>query len=257
MKLTCPHCRARSSLPDKRLPADGARARCPHCQGRFFIPPLKEGRSPAADREAPTPPEGSGSLEIITVFPEIPGRSPQFYAGTGLAALAVALGALTYFGLLPGSSPSGANAAPWLAPPQNYGREILRDDLISLKRNTFHQKALAYTVDSGPEYRIFSYYLPRLAAGQCREISRVEVESPDPERGLALWGVCLNSNRRGPRLSLNWEGGSASFSGGPKGPSENLRLFPRPKPEKAEEPAGDTLSGPDGFRPEANARRSS
>ncbi len=264
MKLVCPKCQARSSIPDERVPANGAWAKCPQCAERFFIRPAAgqipasetvprpapAGRSPEAQKlldrlraqrpgEAAAPGELEQPLEVVTVFPDPEAHYPAYGLGLILAGL-IFLSAVIYL-VYSAQSRSVEAARPQATAfiPKPYGMEEVRGDLLLMRRETVNRMTYERLVEhSGRESRMFKYFLANLAPGSCQEITSLTLRSKRPLEGFQAQGICLAGNGKTPELSVRWQGRTAVATMGDESEQIEVLLYPRPAP-KAAAPAAE------------------
>lgn len=255
MKLVCPKCQARSSVPDERVPADGAWGVCPKCAERFFIRPAGDpipgpetaprsspaGRSPEAQKlldrlraqrsaEAAPPDEPGWDLEVVTLFPDPEAHYPTYLLGLTLAGLGLLITAVLL--VYSAQSRPRETAQPRTAfIPAPYGMDALRDDLLTLRQETVIRNKFERLIEeSGRESRMFKYFLANLAPGSCQEITSLTLWSKRPVEGFQAQGLCLSGTGRTTELSVRWQGRSAVATMGNEPGQIEVLLSPRIAP---------------------------
>lgn len=263
MKLTCPKCRAKSSVPDAQVPVNGAWARCPKCGERFFIQPLGQGwmDAPLQEAQAPAPksrrrsPEAQKMLERLRSKSETEGRTsltgpaydpatitvfPQPESSQALTWVAAAVLAFMVGYVLVGSFNQGGKVRVASEEPTTilgvtaYGEKELRADLLALRRQSSGRPHLRRTVSySGHESRVFKYFLAELAADECQEITRLDISADRSDNDFNAVALCLDDRRSIPTMRVLWEGRDAVVSFEGYSESRRFILFPQPGPTMA------------------------
>lgn len=242
IKLVCPKCQLNLRVPRQRVPAAGAWAQCPRCQERFFINPAG---SSVEDLTRPFPgvPDSSSTRaggvagrdsssqqlldrvkakrglpkeveyepELIVVYPE-PALPDYVYRAASAAMLCLPL--LVAF-LLFSSTNSRLNRDE--PPPalvntavdrlnDRENPELIRTDLLNIKRDHALRRRPVYGIGySGPESRVFNYFMNRLAPGACDGISYLQITVPgEGGRGFRATGFCLAPEGRRLDMMVDW-----------------------------------------------------
>jgi hypothetical protein len=259
MKLVCPKCNLRLSLPDKQVPATGAWALCPRCRERFFINPAAvpiekltrpaaapgasgpapRGRDQASQRllenmknkrgledEAPRP-------DLITVYPR-PAVSETLYLALGALLLCLpVVGIVALFQSAAGYQPAGPPApAPTALSKVNHreNEESIRKDLVGIRNDLANRRRSVIDIEhSGPQARVFKYFMGRLAPDICSGIYRLEMTPSESPSGFTARGHCLEPDGRILEMRVDWAGSEALVSFPEFQQSEELDLYPLPE----------------------------
>ncbi|UQZ88236.1 hypothetical protein C4J81_03020 [Deltaproteobacteria bacterium Smac51] len=258
MRLTCPKCHAKSTVPDERVPQSGAWARCPQCQERFFIKPRpvdltsepdskpeapgRAGRSPAAQKlldrlrskngaEADTSLDGPAyGLELPTVFPQ-KASSPAGCLAVAAVFVAATL-IFVFFNYRWTVERSGPTIEMDRSMTPVYDESDLRSDLQSLKFKIARQDYMKYEVAfSGAESRVVKYYISRMAPEMCQEIVRVKIAPLGGGSGFVAEAVCLDDRLRSPRMQVTWEARNAVITMLDRKAQMSLEVFPPERPQ--------------------------
>lgn len=245
IKLVCPQCQLNLRVPKQRVPAAGAWAQCPRCQERFFINPAGSsvedltrpfpGDTPdsssaraggVAGRDSSSqelldrvkakrglPKEIAYEPELIIVYPE---PAPPDYVYRVASAAMLCLPLLVAF-LLFSSTNSRLNRVEPPPAPVNTAvdrlndrdnPESIRTDLMNIKRDHVLRRRTVYGIGySGPESRVFNYFMNRLAPEACDGISYLKITVPDGGgRGFRATGFCLTPEGRRLDMRVDWIG---------------------------------------------------
>jgi len=241
MKLVCPKCHSKSTVPDERVPAAGAWARCPKCSERFFIRPVGQssgldmqpqkapvksvrGRSEEAQRminrlRSKTEAEGLTTLdgpeynpETITVFPQ-PAPNPAFTViATGVM---IVLAGFVLIGSFSKGSTVKVNApqTPAIMSHYTYGEKDLRADFQLLRKRATQQPHLRYQVTyTGYESRVFKHFLNEIAPDDCQDITSLYIKADRAANSLTATATCQDNSRIIPDMQIRWEGRDALIS---------------------------------------------
>lgn len=240
MKLVCPKCQARLRISDQQVPANGAWAKCPKCRERFFINPAAQS---AADltrpyqSEKPNGPasirrdqssqqlierlrtkrgleagEGGGGFDpdLVTVYPELR-ISQDFYQPIGLALLAVPVLCLVWLLTSLDTAPRQIDAsrdpqkimAAKRASDNNI--DLVRQDLLNIKRDLMRRPRQVVSVDhTGPESRVFNYFMSDMLPGVCSGIDYIEVSDLKPAYGFAAKARCVDMPKNYLEMKVEW-----------------------------------------------------
>ena len=241
MKLVCPRCSAKSTVPDDRVPAKGAWAKCPKCAERFFIKPksavplsadqprseqissaprerspeaqkiidrLRKGREKEAESRL-TPP--GPDLELVTVFPEtVSDFKPVFLVLALVGGLSL-LGVAVLFKKSTEISPVATQSSPAEFKITQYGEDQLRLSLASLRKSTNRRKHLYRRVtEPGMEFQAFETILDRLAPGSCQEgLDSLVLGSRNPAGGFEVDILCRPKGLYQFPMKVSWQNGFA------------------------------------------------
>lgn len=255
MKLTCPKCRAKSTVPDERVPAAGAWARCPGCGERFFVRHLGQaagldsrpqqapakstrGRSEEAQKminrlRAKTEAEAFTSLdgpaynpEIITVFPQPMSNDIGTFLAIGI--LAALVGFVLIGSFQKGSTVKVASPEPTrIIDVPAYGEKELRTDFLLFRKLTTDRPHLRREVNyTGYESRVVKYFLRELAPDECQEITSLYIKADRVSNGFTATAVCLDPGRGIPDMHVRWEGRDAVIMFEGRDERRKFTLFP-------------------------------
>jgi hypothetical protein len=250
------------AIADERLPLAGAWAKCPGCQERFYIKPPGQPVDLSAPPQAfpPLPANSQANRDLaarikrrqnrvesreevveydpeaITVFPER-AASPAFYSALAgfllllpLAAVAVAFSRVD----IP-PPPAPKYGQPLLAAIDPKTRNLVRNELIGLRREFMNRRPFSSGVNySGPESRIFNYFMEILAPEACGGISYLKIESSAPRQGFTATGTCTDDENAFLKLDITWPNRHAVAQIQGYAGQEEIELFPIP----GQSPAG-------------------
>lgn len=252
LKLVCPKCQLNLRVPEQRVPAAGAWAQCPRCRERFFINPagssLEDLTRPFAngDSGSAAPRRGASArdsssqrlldrLKAKRGQPEEPGYEPgqvivypepalpgSVYQAASVVMLCLPLLAV-FFLFSSANTRLNRPAAPPPAPVSTAverlndqeNPELIRKDLVSIKRDHLMRRRNLYGMGySGPESRVFNYFMNRLAPGVCDGVHYLQVSVPmGGVSGFSMTGLCLAPEGRRLEMRVKWsdQGGRISF----------------------------------------------
>lgn len=243
IKLVCPQCQLNLRVPRQRVPAAGAWAQCPRCQERFFINPAGSsiedltrpfagdapeassaraggvaGRDSSSQRlldrvkaKRGLPEEVEYEPDLIIVYPE-PALPDYAYRAASAAMLCLPL--LVAF-LLFSTTNSRLNQVEPPPAPVNTAVDRLNDrenpesiraDLLNIKRDHAFRRRAVYGIGySGPESRVFNYFMNRLAPEACDGVSYLQITVPGGGgQGFRATGICLAPEGRRLEMRVDW-----------------------------------------------------
>lgn len=172
-------------------------------------------------------------FSALTVYPEFVSYpvARQVVTGILLATPLVVMAVIFY---------AGSNVKPQpLAPSTTLVKmqdksntELVKNDLRSLRKHMQRrQNVVRMRIDSsGPEARIFNYFMERMVPGVCEGegISSLRIAA-DSSKGFSALGTCT-SNSKELEMNVVWTMNTAkvSFTGYPAQGTEEIDLFPQP-----------------------------
>ncbi|UQZ87819.1 hypothetical protein C4J81_00730 [Deltaproteobacteria bacterium Smac51] len=236
MKLTCPRCFSKSTVPDERVPAGGAWAKCPKCKERFFInpgaaifqtapdvtilPSRPAGRSEEAqsllarmrkhDTEASTRIDGPPyDPSMVTLFPEPLVNYRVYFLTLGLLVAGLAAFLINVFRDSAGNVPPGQSFPAQLA-VNEYNEDDFINELRRVRRTTHRRNHLLLTIDhKGLETRVFQKILDKLVPGACPEVVKLMFVSDHPAGGFNAEITCRPDMPPDFEMEVRWRSGSA------------------------------------------------
>jgi len=228
------------------VPVSGAWAQCPRCQERFFINPAgssledltrpigDEGPGSSPSRAGRATPRDSSSQRLlerlkakrglpeelpyepslIIVYPE-PAVPDSVYKAVSVLMLCLPLVAVIW---LFSSTNTRLNRGPETPPAsaativeqlnERDSPERIRTDLLAIKRDHMIRRRGFYGVGfSGPESRVFNYFMTRLAPGVCDGVRYLQINAPQSgAAGFTVTGLCLAPEGRRLVMRVDWVG---------------------------------------------------
>ena len=281
MKLVCPKCNLRLSLPDDKIPAGGAWAVCPRCRERFFVNPgalpLENLTRPVSAPSAPNPSGGASRgrdqasrrlLEsmknkqglkdelppfdpgLITVYPR-PALSASIYRGLGFLLLGLPVAGIIALFLSasrqpPADGPPAPQPVTALSRVNTQGNEeSIRKDLITVRRDLANKRRQVVNINySGPESRVFNYFMGRLVPEICSGIYQLELTPLDSLAGFTAKGLCLEPEGRELKMRVDWAGRYGIITFPDYREIEEVELYPLPEARPEDLAAAESQLGP-------------
>lgn len=261
MRLTCPVCHTKLKLAAEKLPPQGAWARCPKCGHPFFIPPatvaspvselppvreykpapfkagqrdlesqkllerLKERQGLPPRPEPPDPSDNDAWVRIVEAR-RFPSKAGLWGASFILVLSIFFLGYVFCGGNQDKIRNTTAVSQEETIWPGMAQEDVIRRDLIYIRKSIsiYRQKNIEIEA-SGPESRVFKYFMAQLAPGVCSGISALTIEVNEHDIGFKAIGQCLESPSTYLVMHLDWGQNLAliSFEGQPGRTEFSLR----------------------------------
>jgi hypothetical protein len=228
MILYCPGCRAKLRLSDEYQNKKEIWIKCPKC-GERFRPQSEDLTAQLADAPKSTSPSPIGkkavedlisrmdldkmgqamqdrddfTLDAIPVIPEPPTRAKLYTSITIflVVAMLVALGVVFWNAVAPPVQTQAAETPP----PPDYGKDMLLPDIMALRKDILRLRHVDRNINyTGPESRIYKYFVNNLAPDLCQEITGIHIWSPRTSEGFKMKGTCLDPNQDPAILEVNW-----------------------------------------------------
>jgi hypothetical protein len=249
-------------LPDDKVPAAGAWAQCPRCLERFFINPagmsFESLTTPAPRPAAPRSRRDEAGRELLSRLKNRQGEhneAPFFEPGLvtvypqaavseivqrAMASVLLCLPLLAVGYLFYSASSSRADRPP--EPEQlpavakvndNSSLEIIRKDLVNIRRDLASRQSQPKGIDySGPEVRVFKYFMARLTPDVCSGIHYLEIK-PTAAAGFRALGHCVDPTGLVLEMRVEWDGLRSLVSFPQYGQAEELEIYPPPRSQSA------------------------
>lgn len=230
-------------IADSKVPPAGAWARCPQCRERFFVNPAALSLENLSEPESfsPNPGGDQASREVLARLKKrlgVAGEAPPLEPGLATvypraaASENLRLAVSCFLLALPllamacifqtVSAASRAQAPPQAVPlaavarlNDNSNRELIREDLMGIRRYLVNRqgRAVSQKIDySGPEVRVFKYFLSNLLPEVCSGIHYLELEPSPSSSGFSAFGHCLEADERIVEMRVEWQGSRALIS---------------------------------------------